>query len=140
MGNTNQYVLPEGVRFLYHATYKCLEASIMKKGLLRGQEGCWELKSKDYKDYVYLAFEPEIAYGYAEDATDEIDDNNDERIYSKIMLIAIPVDTLDLTKLDIDKTNESNYTDEVTTLQYKGDIPNSDLIIIRTTMNEMEGI
>lgn len=133
MEKAERYTLPEGTKFLYHATYACLESSILQNGLLCGQDSCWNVDNEDYKKHIYLAFKPEVAYSYAECATDELDDNDDERIYSKIIIIAVPVDALDLDKLSVDENNLSNYhTGSVSTLQYEGNISKDKIIIIRT--------
>ena len=107
----NGFTLQEGTEFLYHATYKCLEEQIIRQGLLRGQNSCWGTENDDYKKYVYLALEPDVAVSYAECATDELEDEYDERITSDIIIIAVPVEKLDLDKLEIDENNLSNYTD-----------------------------
>lgn len=106
--------------YLYHATFDCFAERIEKQGLKRNSG----IKNyEDSRDYIYLATDEDVAYSYAECALDELDED-DERVHSDIIVYAIPVDTLDLTLLEPDVNNLSNFEEDeiVSTYQYKADI------------------
>lgn len=105
---------------LYHATYGPLLTSIQNNGL--AGVGClknWE----DSKDgVVYLALAPEVAESYAEAA-----DNVPDEWLEAIVVLAIPVSRLDLTRLTLDSNVQNNSGD---TLEYSGIIPWSAIEVI----------
>ena len=106
--------------FLYHATFDCFAKSIEEQGLKRDSG---TRNYEDSRNYIYLATDEDVAYSYAECALDVLDEN-DPRVHSDIVVYAIPINAMDLTLLEPDKNNLSNFEEGgiVSTYQYNGDI------------------
>lgn len=90
--------------FLYHATYRIRLRDIKRLGLGAKQKKNWDI-SKD--SVVYLSSDPELAFSFAESAEDVA-----ESVYnSGIVVLAIPVELLDLRYMAKDKNSRGSNTD-----------------------------
>ena len=121
-------ILREGAMILpqklYHATYGPLIPSIMNAGLGGNRETVWE---DSQSGVVYLAVDPAIASGYAEESDMAWDRYEDETGSLDIVTFEIDTSMLDATKFKIDQNVIDNTGD---TLEYHGIIPPSALKII----------
>lgn len=98
---------------LYHATYRPLLRKIKKEGLIPGKRKNWDSDSKIYKNYVYLANDPDVAESYAETAEFVREEWIDD-----IVILQINTSLLDKKKFGKDHNNL-----EGDTFQYEGVIP-----------------
>ena len=106
---------------LYHATYAPLLQSIQQNGL--GGPGSETTQWDDsVPGVVYLATDPDIAESYAESS-----DIVDEDWLDEIVILAVRIDNLDRSKLQIDQNVLDNEGD---TLEYHGIIPATELKVI----------
>jgi hypothetical protein len=109
--------------YLYHATYRPLLKSIEEHGL--GGSGAVAKWEDSVRGVVYLASSPEVAESYAESS-----DLVPEKWLDEIVILRIPVSSLDESKLHIDRNVQDNSGD---TLEYHGVIPYTNI-----TLNEDE--
>lgn len=107
MKHSNNINIPD---VLYHATYKPLIKSIMKKGLGYTKRKNWE---DSVTGIVYLAFDIDQAISYAETS-----DLVPEQWIDNIIVLQINTNGLDKSLFSIDKNNMAGDT-----LEYKGIIP-----------------
>jgi hypothetical protein len=113
MNTQNKTLEPLHGKYLYHATYKPLLASIIRKGLDTSKsKKSWE---DSIPGYVYLATDPYIAISYAETSEYVPDEWLDE-----IIVLTIDSTKLDPNRLFIDSNVQDN---EGETLEYRGVIP-----------------
>jgi hypothetical protein len=101
---------------LYHATYKPLLKSIIKKGLGGNKRKNWE---DSIKGVVYLAKDPYVAESYAESAEEEYVPDS---WLDNIVILQIDTTNLDKSKFIVDRNNLSGDT-----LEYFGIIPSSEI-------------
>jgi len=100
-------------KYLYHATYRPLLKSIKQNGL--GGSGAQAKYEDSQPGVTYLAINPDIAISYAETS-----DMVPNEWLDDIVVLKIPTDKLDHTKLHIDRNVQDNKGD---TLEYRGVIP-----------------
>lgn len=115
---------------LYHATMKYKLPSIKKYGLGGKMpfKRYWDYEGTIYKNItrgVFLDEDADCAYDYV-DTSDEME--NYEEKYDKkpeIIVFEVSIKNLDLSKLEMDQNNLSNFDDEENTKSYfyKGIIP-----------------
>jgi len=108
------------MKFLYHATYKPLLASIFEHGLnpSKGKPN-W---SDSSSSHVYLTTDPNLAEDFASNS--DID-SVDEDWYDQIIVLAIDVSKLDLDKLKVDENVDFDPDEEIYSYQNAGVIPYS---------------
>ena len=100
-------------KYLYHATYRPLLESIKKNGL--GGSGAVKKWEDSKPGTVYFDKDPEVAKSHAE-ASELVP----EEWLDEIVVLKIPTDSLDKSKLNIDSNIIDNKGD---TLEYQGVVP-----------------
>lgn len=112
------YLKRNKISRLYHATYKPALKLIKQHGLGANPEGrinAWEGTSGKY---VYLSYDREDAFCFAEAAENE---DLPEKYLENIIVLMIDISDLDLSLLDFDENNRTEEPHK--TFQYNGIIP-----------------
>lgn len=102
--------------YLYHATDARNLESIRRGGLLcKPPHRNWDdMTDNLWGDFVFLAVDPNIAESYAETQPDAPDE---------VVTLKIKVSDLDENRFGYDWNNTCEYSNEVNTMTYAGDIP-----------------
>lgn len=91
-------------KHLYHATYRANLKSIKKLGLIPNFTDNWEGLSSE-QEGIYFNSDPECSISFCEAAPGVSDDVND----SGIVLICVPIESLDKNYLKIDGNDGESF-------------------------------